>query len=199
MSALEPPEGLVYEPEFLSEEEEAELVAELERLEFEEVRMHGHTARRTVHHFGMDYVYQGGTIRPGEPLPAPFEWLRERSAALAGLDAACLAQMLASRYPPRAGIGWHRDAPVFGSKIVGVSLLSESRLRLRPGEGVAGETFVLELEPRSGYVLGGAARSNWEHSIPPTRALRYSLTFRTLRREGSPKRGETRGPVARGG
>jgi hypothetical protein len=30
VSPLELPEGLVYEPEFLSEEEEAELVAELE-------------------------------------------------------------------------------------------------------------------------------------------------------------------------
>jgi hypothetical protein len=80
VSALEPPEGLVYEPGLLSEEEEAELVAELERLEFEEVRMHGQTARRTVHHFGVDYVYEGGTVRPGEPLPTPFEWLRERSS-----------------------------------------------------------------------------------------------------------------------
>jgi DNA oxidative demethylase len=181
VSPLEP-EGLVYEPGFLSEEEEAELVAELERLEFEEVRMRGQTARRTVHHFGVDYDYQGGTVTPGEPLPASFEWLRERSAALAGLDADDLAQTLVSRYPPRAGIGWHRDAPMFGSRIVGVSLLSESRLRLRPRKGVAGETVALELEPRSAYVLGGAARSEWEHSIPPTRALRYSLTFRTLKR-----------------
>jgi alkylated DNA repair dioxygenase AlkB len=137
-----------------------------------------------LRHFGVDYDYQGGTITPGERLPASFEWLRERSAALAGLDTNDLAQTLASRYPPRAGIGWHRDAPMFGSKIVGVSLLSESRLRprLRPREGVAGETFALELEPRSAYVLEGAARSDWEHSISPTRTLRYSLTFRTLKR-----------------
>jgi DNA oxidative demethylase len=182
VSPLEPPEGLVYESGFLSEAEEAELVAELERLEFEDVRMRGQVARRTVRHFGVDYEYQGGTITPGEPLPASFEWLRERSAALAGLDANDLVQTLVSRYPPRAGIGWHRDAPMFGSKIVGVSLLSESRLRLRPREGVAGETFALELEPRSAYVLEGAARSEWEHSISPTRTLRYSLTFRTLKR-----------------
>jgi len=182
VSASEPPEGLVYAPDFLSEAEEAELVVELERLGFEEVRMRGQTARRTVHHFGVDYEYQGGTITPGESLPVSFEWLRERSAALAGLDADDLAQTLVSRYPPRAGIGWHCDAPLFGSKIVGVSLLSKSRLRLRPREGLGGESFSLELEPRSAYVLGGAMRSDWEHSIQPTRALRYSLTFRTLNR-----------------
>jgi len=124
VSPLEPPDGLVYEAGFLSEEEEAELLAELERLEFEEVRMRGQTARRTVRHFGVNYEYQGGTITPGEPLPPSFEWLRGRSAALAGLDADDLAQTLISRYPPRAGIGWHRDAPMFGSKIVGISLLS---------------------------------------------------------------------------
>jgi DNA oxidative demethylase len=39
----------------------------------------------------------------------------------------------------------------------------------------------VELEPRSGYVLGGAARSSWQHSIPATKDLRYSITFRTLR------------------
>jgi alkylated DNA repair dioxygenase AlkB len=37
------------------------------------------------------------------------------------------------------------------------------------------------LEPRSGYVLAGDARRSWEHSIPPTKELRYSITFRTLR------------------
>jgi hypothetical protein len=47
VSPLELPETLVYEPEFLSEEEEAELVAGLEGLEFEEVmRRSGSTASR---------------------------------------------------------------------------------------------------------------------------------------------------------
>jgi len=35
--------------------------------------------------------------------------------------------------------------------------------------------------PRSAYALRGAARSEWEHSIPPLSALRYSVTFRSLR------------------
>lgn len=41
--------------------------------------------------------------------------------------------------------------------------------------------YELELARRSGYVLTGAARSSWQHSIPPVPQLRYSLTFRTLR------------------
>jgi hypothetical protein len=30
-------------------------------------------------------------------------------------------------------------------------------------------------------VLDGAARWQWQHSIPPGREERYSITFRTLR------------------
>ncbi len=32
------------------------------------------------------------------------------------------------------------------------------------------------------YVLTGSARFAWQHSIPPVSSLRYSITFRTLRR-----------------
>ena len=31
------------------------------------------------------------------------------------------------------------------------------------------------------YMLAGPAHSSWQHSIPATRALRWSVTFRTLR------------------
>ena len=40
----------------------------------------------------------------------------------------------------------------------------------------------LDLEPRSGYDLAGEARTAWQHHLPPAKALRYSITFRTLRR-----------------
>ena len=42
--------------------------------------------------------------------------------------------------------------------------------------------FELVVEPRSGYVLAGEARTAWKHHIPPAKELRYSITFRTLRR-----------------
>jgi alkylated DNA repair dioxygenase AlkB len=42
-------------------------------------------------------------------------------------------------------------------------------------------TYVLELEPRSAYALTGPARWSWQHSISATPALRYSVTFRTLK------------------
>ena len=96
-------------------------------------------------------------------------------------DSGDLVQILVSRYPEGAGIGWHRDAPMFGASVVGVSLLSPCRMRFQRRSGELRRVYDLELEPRSAYVLGGAARSAWQHSIPPTKGLRYSITFRTLK------------------
>jgi len=39
--------------------------------------------------------------------------------------------------------------------------------------------FALTLEPRSAYVLQREARWRWQHMVPPTPELRYSITFRT--------------------
>ena len=41
------------------------------------------------------------------------------------------------------------------------------------------QTLVLELEPRSLYVMQGPIRWLWQHSMLPARELRYSITFRT--------------------
>ena len=178
----EPPEGLLYRDDFVTEAEEQALVALWETLEFRAVTMRGQTARRTVRMFGLDYAYESGELVPADPLPAEAEWLRERSAALIEREPADLVQVLVSRYPPGAGIGWHRDAPMFGSRVAGVSLLAPCRMRFQ--RTVKGERSVSEvvLQPRSAYVLSGKARWSWQHSIPATKALRYSVTFRTLRR-----------------
>lgn len=172
--------GLVYQPGFLTSGEEHELLAFMESTEFRSVTMRGQTARRTVRHYGYDYAYQSARVAPGEPLPAQLLWLRDRAAGLAGLEPWKLAQALVTRYPPGAPIGWHFDAPSFGSTLVGVSLGAASRLRLRREDGAERRSFELELEPRSAYVLGGPTRTEWQHSIPPVKELRYSVTFRTL-------------------
>jgi alkylated DNA repair protein (DNA oxidative demethylase) len=176
------PSGLVYQPGFLTCPEERQVLAVLEAMEFHPVTMHGRTARRTVRHYGLDYGYESWTLVPTDPLPHELEWLRERAAALGDLDPGEFAQTLVSRYPPGATIGWHRDAPLFGAKVVGVSLASACRMRFQRGKGDARRVAEVTLEPRSAYVLSGAARFAWQHSIPPTKALRYSITFRTLKR-----------------
>jgi alkylated DNA repair dioxygenase AlkB len=39
--------------------------------------------------------------------------------------------------------------------------------------------IALTLAPRSLYVMADEIRWAWQHSIPPAKALRYSMTFRT--------------------
>ena len=147
--------------------------------------MHGIVARRTARHFGLDYDYERrAAVDTAEPIP---EWLlpaRAAAARLARVEPGELVEALVQRYPEGATIGWHRDAPAFGT-VVGISLLTPARLRFR--RDVKGERYVheLELAPRSGYVLAGLARTAWQHHVPPTTSLRYSITFRTLRRRGA--------------
>jgi DNA oxidative demethylase len=178
------PDGLVYRPGFVTEGEERQVLGVVEAMEFRTITMHGQTARRTVRHFGLDYGYESWELVPTDPLPGELEWLRARAGALAGVNPGALAQILVSRYPPGAGIGWHRDAPMFGAKVVGVSFAAACRMRFQRGKGEARQVAEVTLEPRSAYVLSGAARFAWQHSIPPTKALRYSITFRTLKRPG---------------
>jgi alkylated DNA repair dioxygenase AlkB len=148
--------------------------------------MHGVVARRTVIHFGFDYDYEGWSIRETDPPPPLLAALRDRAAEVAGVDAASLEQFLVARYPPGATIGWHRDAPMFGSPVIGVSLGAACRMRFRRKVGDGFETDVQVLEPRSLYILSGAARSVWQHHIPATKGLRYSITMRTVVRRPDP-------------
>jgi DNA oxidative demethylase len=176
----EEPEGIVYRPELLTQEEEAELLVELESLRFDPIVLHGQAAKRTGRHYGLDYDYESRTPKPGEPVA---DWLlpvRARAAELAAHAPEELVEILVQRYPPGATIGWHRDAPAFGT-VIGVSLGGSSRLRFQRGKRERRRVWEVLLEPRSGYVLTGEARRSWEHSIPPTKELRYSITFRTLR------------------
>ncbi len=84
-----------------------------------------------------------------------------------------------TRYPPGAGIGWHRDASQFG-EVPGISLLAACRMRVRRGRPRTWETAEFTLEPRSAYILSGPARTQWQHHIPPVAEERWSMTFRTL-------------------
>jgi len=175
------PAGLLYQPDFISAAQERLLVAEIERLTFSEVRMHGITAKRRVAHFGWIYGFESWKITAGAPIPEFIASLRAHVATLADLAPECFAAVLVTEYPPDAGIGWHHDAPLFGESVIGVSLLSSCRLRFERGKGEQREICELALEPRSVYVLSGAARHTWRHSIPAGKQLRYSITLRTLR------------------
>ena len=84
---------------------------------------------------------------------------------------------MVTEYAPGAGIGWHRDRPSY-DEIVAVSFLAPCTLRLRKKKEQGWERRSAHIEPRSLYLLSGAARDAWQHSIAPVAALRYSITLR---------------------
>jgi alkylated DNA repair dioxygenase AlkB len=173
------PEGFVYQPDFIDGAEETALLERIAQVEFHAVEMRGVVARRRVIQYGWKYAFDRTRLKPGPELPDFLVPLRDRAAALAGVEPAALSEGLLTEYPPGAPIGWHRDAPGFGI-VVGISLLAACRFRFRRGPERGSARVSLTLEPRSAYVLSGPARSEWQHSIPEVDALRYSVTFRTL-------------------
>lgn len=187
-----PPDGFRYVPDILDATDERAFIALVEALPFEAVIFRGVAARRRVVHLGHRYDFEARGVSPGLPIPPRILELRDRISPIAERPAHRFVEVLATEYPPGATIGWHRDAPAFGSTVLGVSLVSPCRMRFRreSREPAGGwETWEITVEPRSVYLLSGAARATWQHSIPPTPHLRYSLTFRTLRQRSAPAGG----------
>ncbi|WP_354081155.1 alpha-ketoglutarate-dependent dioxygenase AlkB [Bradyrhizobium sp. S3.5.5] len=107
-----------------------------------------------------------------EPGSGPYRGIRRR----------CARQLPAGsrdRVRAGAGIGWHKDRPVFGD-VAGISLLSSCTFRLRRRTAKSFERSTLVAEPRSVYLLRGPSRTEWQHSIPGVESLRYSVTFRNV-------------------
>jgi alkylated DNA repair dioxygenase AlkB len=175
------PVGFEYHSDWITADEEHCLLAHIEALPFSDVQMHGVIAKRKVVHFGWDYGYDSWTISPTEPIPAWLLPLRARAADTMSVPEEAIQEVLVTRYPPGAGIGLHRDAPMFGATVLGVSLAGCCRMRFQRTVGGERHTAEAVLRPRSSYVLTGAARFAWQHSIPSTKELRFSITFRTLK------------------
>lgn len=174
------PDGFVYRPDFLSRQEEAELAERLAALPFAPFQFQGFEGRRQVVSFGWRYDFNQGGLKPAEPFPDWLLALAARAEAFADVAPHAFAQALLNQYAPGAGIGWHRDRPQF-EDVVGISLLSPCRFRFRLKEGAGWQRAAFTAEPRSAYLLRGPARREWEHSVPPVEALRYSITFRSFR------------------
>jgi alkylated DNA repair dioxygenase AlkB len=175
------PHGFVYKPDFVAADEEAALLAAIETLPLEQAQYKEYTAKRRVVGFGSRYDYIKNDLVAAPPFPPFLFALRLRIAQWLDIPESRFVHALITEYRPGTPIGWHRDAPHFET-VVGVSLAGWCRMRLRPRQAKSGskDIIVLDLAPRSVYVMQRAVRWDWHHSIAPTRELRYSVTLRTL-------------------
>lgn len=177
------PPGMRLQEAFLSPAEEQALLARIEALPLAPMKYQQYEALRRVVSYGGSYDFSRRALEAAEPLPAWLDPLRERAGAWAGIAPQAFVQALVAQYQPGTPLGWHRDVPDF-EDIVGISLGNEAVMRFRPyphEKGRRGGVLKLVLPPRSIYLLRGAARWGWQHSVAPTKALRYSITLRTGR------------------
>lgn len=182
------PEGMIYRRDFVSPTEEAQLLEHIHALPLMPARYRQYTARRRTVSFGAGYDFTHRQATPAQPIPDWLQWLRLRAAAWVALEPQALVQALVAEYQVGTPLGWHRDVPDY-EVIVGVSLGGAARLRMRPYPWSAQrrrEVIAIELEPRSAYVLRGPSRWEWQHQVPPTKNVRYSITLRSARAGGTP-------------
>src|SRR5688572_16509599 len=181
------PHGLIYEPEFLAPAEQAGLLAEIRKLPFREARFQQYTARGRVVRYGEgDYPASYGAAaeeaNPRRPFPDFLVPVRRKVTRWLGMDEPAFAHALVTEYRPGTPTGWHSHAPHLET-IVGLSLAGAVRMRVRPYAAKNDRKAAIELKlaPGSAYAMRGDIRWKWQHHIPPAKALRYSITLRTLK------------------
>ncbi len=176
------PDGFHYFPDFLTEREEQQLINDIGDLELHTLIFRGFEAKRKVNSYGYDYQFDTRSISRGEDIPPAFNFLLEKISTWLSIPLEDLAEVLVTEYPPGSVINWHRDAPPFDI-IVGVSLMSDCRFKLRPyDKAKQGRKSIITIpvRRRSIYVIRDEARTHWEHCIAPVTETRYSITVRTL-------------------
>jgi alkylated DNA repair dioxygenase AlkB len=174
------PQGFAYRENVLSQAHETAAVRRFETLPFRPFEFHGYLGNRRIVSFGWRYDYAGRILRESDPIPDFLAELRALAASFAGVKPTLLQQVLITEYTPGAGIGWHRDKPMF-EDVVAFSFGAPCRLRFRRKTERGWDRAALIVAPRSLYLLRGPARWEWYHSIPAASELRYSVTFRTFK------------------
>lgn len=173
--------GLASADGFVTPAEVAALIAHIDGAGLTPFKFQQWTGKRLTRSFGWSYDFETGRVAPTEPIPSWLEPVRARAADFAGLAPADLIQALVIRYDPGAGIGWHKDRPVY-EHVVGLSLGAPATMRFRRRINGKFERATAPLTPRAIYHLSGEARHGWEHSITEMDAPRWSITFRSLAR-----------------
>jgi DNA oxidative demethylase len=177
--------GLSQKDGIVTQNEEPALIAAIDAVHLSPFRFHGWLGKRLTAAFGWNYDFETARFAPTEPIPDWLFPLRERAARFAHLKPDDLVQALLIRYDPGAGIGWHRDRPVF-EHVAGISLGAPATMRFRRRRSGGFDRASAALTPRSIYHLSGEARHEWEHSITEMAVTRWSITFRSLARRKGP-------------
>lgn len=186
------PRGLIYRPDFITEEEETRWVGLIDGAEWNT------ELKRRVQHYGWRYDYGKRRIDEDMRLGELPEWAQELGRRLVneGLMKDRPDQLIVNEYEGEQGIAAHVDKEdIFAERIATVSLIETWGMVFRRRDSK--EKVEKALERLSVAVLTGDARYKWTHEIPKRknewredrsgkrrrvkRGRRISLTFRTTR------------------
>ncbi len=174
--------GLKYAREFLTATEEEELVATIDRCEWNS------DIKRRVQHYGWRYDYKARKVDPSMHLGRLPDWAEKLAHRLVskGLVRELPDQVIVNEYIATQGIRPHSDSPSFADGIATISLLESWEMVFR--EKSTKRKVNQVLERRSVAIMNGDSRYRWTHEIPnrktaPARVKRrrrISLTFRKV-------------------
>ncbi|KAI7865361.1 hypothetical protein BDF14DRAFT_1689565, partial [Spinellus fusiger] len=182
--------GLLLIPDFISEEEEVDIIERVNQQQWSGLGIEPNPElKRRTQQYGYLFSYRyRKVLEEYGPLPGFVQPVVTRMMAL-GLMPVTPNHLLVNEYNADQGIMPHIDAPaLFGPCIGSLSLLSPCVMEFtRPGHSEA-----IVLPRRSLLILSGSARYDYKHSIsketvhktvhgPPIhRDKRISLTFREI-------------------
>ena len=177
------PDGFVYYSNFLTPGQETALCNAIKEFDLQPLIFQSYEAKRKVASFGYDWNFQTRVLTKGKEIPKAFDSLIQNVSNKIFISNIQFAELLLTEYPVGSVINWHRDAPPF-DVIAGISLLSDCIFRFRPYDKKKQSRKALmsfPLQRRSLYIMAGDSRTNWEHSIPAVKKVRYSITLRSLK------------------
>jgi len=168
-------QGLTYVPDFITPDQEAQLVALIDNSKWNT------SLTRRTQHYGYEYDYKSKDLKTADAIPKVFLDILQPLVKTNNYP----NQVIVNEYLPGQGISKHTDASMFKDVILSLSLLSDINMIFRRNTDIEEK----RLERRSLLVLTGDARWNWTHEIPGRkydtvnghkveRSRRISLTYR---------------------
>jgi hypothetical protein len=96
------PDGFLYQPDFLTEREESDLLATFRDLPFAEFDFHGYIAKRRIVEYGWEYDFGSRKATATQPIPEFLFPFRDRAARFAGLSPEKIVEAVVTKYPAGA-------------------------------------------------------------------------------------------------
>ena len=193
MSLLKPelPPGLLYFPDWLSEDEHDAALQEIDGHDFER------GLARRVQHYGARYHYdssQVAEIGSAPPAPKVLSAIGKRLFDEHSFER-IPEQIIVNEYLKGQGIAAHTDLGSFGPKVATVSLLESWYMTFRSPDGL--NTISVLLDKNSLAIMTEESRWHWKHEILKNKKVtiagfkkdkerRLSITFRTISPPKSP-------------